>query len=82
MIEISTLVQFGVFLPCNLNMSLNPPWITSDCVEIVQNSVEVKRIKLKCKHEKTHNMFQNTQYRTAFEDLKVNRLTIKFKIKV
>ena len=24
----------------------------SNCVKIVQNSVEVKRIKLKCKHEK------------------------------
>ena len=32
--------------------------------------------------EKIHNAFQNTQYRTAFEDLKVNRSTIKFKIKV
>ena len=29
-----------------------------------------------------HNTFQNTHYRTAFEDLKVNRLTMKFKIKV
>ena len=63
-------------------MSLNSPWIASDCIEIVQNSVEVKRIKLKCKHKETHNVFQNTQCRTAFEDLKVNRLTIKFKIKV
>ena len=29
-----------------------------------------------------HNVFQNTQCRTALEDLKVNRLTIKFEIKV
>ena len=29
-----------------------------------------------------HNVFQNIQCRTALEDLKVNRLTIKFEIKV
>ena len=32
--------------------------------------------------KKIHNAFQNTHCETAFEDLKVNRLTIKFKIKV
>ena len=37
---------------CNLNMSFNLPWIMSNCVKIVQNSVEVKRMKLKCKHKK------------------------------
>ena len=62
-------------------MSFNPSWITSNCVKIVQNSVKVKNIRLKSKHEKIHEL-QNTHCRTAFEDLKVNRLTIKFKIKV
>ena len=28
--------------------------------------------------KKIHNAFQNTQFGTALEDLKVNRLTIKF----
>ena len=32
--------------------------------------------------KKIHNSFQNTLYGTAFEDLKVNRLTVKFIIKV
>ena len=32
--------------------------------------------------KKIDNAFQNTRCRTAFEDLKVNRVTIKFKIKV
>ena len=32
--------------------------------------------------KKIHNVLQNTQCRAAFEDLKVNRLIIKFKIKV
>ena len=32
--------------------------------------------------KKIHNAFQSTQCRTAFEGLKVNRLTINFKIKV
>ena len=32
--------------------------------------------------KKIHNAYQNTQCRTGFEDLKVNRLTMKFKIKV
>ena len=32
--------------------------------------------------KKIHNLFQNTHCRTTFEDLKVNRLTIKFKIKI
>ena len=71
-----------MFLPCNLNMSFNSPLIMSNCIKIVRNSVDVKRIKLKCKHEKIHNAFQNTHCRTAFEDLKVNQLTIKFNIKV
>ena len=53
----------------------------------MHNSAEVKRIKLKCKHEKKkekkiRNTFQNTHRGTAFEDFKVNRLTTKFKIKV
>ena len=29
-----------------------------------------------------HNAFQNNHWETAFEDLKVNQLTIKNKIKV
>ena len=75
-----------MFLPCNLNMSFNLPWITSNCVQIVQNSVEVKRITLKCKHEKKKkkkidNAFQNTHCRTAFEDLKVHRLILSLKLK-
>ena len=32
--------------------------------------------------KKIHNAYQNTQCRAGFESLKVNRLTIKFKIKV
>ena len=32
--------------------------------------------------KKIHNAFQNTLYATAFEDLKVNQLTVKFRIKV
>ena len=48
----------------------------------MQNSVEVKRTKLKCKYEIINNAFQNTHCGTAFEDLKTNRLTKKFKIKV
>ena len=32
--------------------------------------------------KKIHNAFQNTLCGTAFEDFKVNRLTIKFRIKV
>ena len=32
--------------------------------------------------KKIHNAYQNTQCRTGFESLKVNKLTIKFKIKV
>ena len=32
--------------------------------------------------KKIHNAYQNTQCRTGFESLKVNRLKIKFKIKV
>ena len=32
--------------------------------------------------KKIHNAFQNTLCGTAFEDLKVNQLTIKFRIKV
>ena len=68
-------------------MSFNLPCITSNCVEIVQNSVEVKRITLKNvnmkkkKKKKIDNAFQNTHCRTAFEDLKVNRLTLSLKLK-
>ena len=46
----------------------------------MQNSAEVK--ELKWKYEKIYDTFQYTHCRTAFEDLKVNRLTIKFKVKV
>ena len=60
MVKISTWVKFGIFLPCNLNIIFNLPWNTSNCVKIVQNLVEVKRIKLKCKHKKINNTFQNT----------------------
>ena len=76
-----------MFLPCNLNMSFNLPCITSNCVEIVQNSVEVKRITLKNvnmkkkKKKKIDNAFQNTHCRTAFEDLKVHRLILSLKLK-
>ena len=51
-VEISTQVQFDMFLACNLNVSFNSPWIMSNHVKIVQNSAEKKVIKLKCKHKK------------------------------
>ena len=44
-----------------------------------KNSVEVNE---NVNMEKIHNVFQNTQFRIAFEDLKINRSIIKFKIKV
>ena len=40
------------------------------------------KIKLKYKHEKKYITLLKTHYGTAFEDLKVDLLTIKFKIKV
>ena len=49
------------FLRCNLNASFNPPWTTSNCVKIVQNSVEVQTVKLKYKQKNLNN------------DVKVNR---------
>ena len=74
-----------MFLPWNLHMSFNLSCITSNCVEIVQNSVEVKRITLKNvnmkKKKKIDNAFQNTHCRTAFEDLKVHRLILSLKLK-
>ena len=45
-VEISIRAQFDMSLPCDLNMSFNPSWITSNCVKIVQNSVEIERIKM------------------------------------
>ena len=41
---------------CNLNMNFNTPWITSNCVKIVQNSVEEKQLKYE--HKKCITRFK------------------------
>ena len=76
-----------MFLPCNLNMSFNLPWITSNCVQIVQNSVEVKRITLKCKHEKKKKKKKLTRFKTLIAEQLLKRfkstsINTKLKIKV
>ena len=43
-----------MFLPCNPNMIFNLAWIMSNYVKIVQNSVGIKRIKLKYIYKKIH----------------------------
>ena len=58
-----------------------------DYVKLRQNRAEFSKSKKESsknvnKHEKIHSAFQSTHWGTAFEDLKVNRLTIKFKIKL
>ena len=60
-----------MFLPFNINMSLTClglPRIASQLCS--KNSVEVNE---NVNMEKIHNVFQNTQFRIAFEDLKINR---------
>ena len=60
-----------MFLPCNINMSLACLGLPQIAPQLCsKNSVEVNE---NVNMGKIHNFFQNTQFRIAFEDLKINR---------
>ena len=68
-----------MFLPCNLNMIFNLAWIMSNYVKIVQNSVGIKRIKLKYIYKKIHKakekkLFPSDQV-SGSQKKKKNKLT-------
>ena len=66
-----------MFLPCNLNMSFNPLWITSNCVKIVQNLVEVKKCIKKCIHVLKHLLQINGFGRSKNKLIKIKYKPIK-----